>query len=480
MALRKIFNGRQQDTLGVYWYDRLIGSLVHEGDEIVWAGQSPQYFNIFGVVDETQEPAVVKNLEPEGWLSNVLDYHSQWPYLEEGLCFLSNLRIVAPQHKEAFLALAPKDVLKGRIENFCREDGVFSGTYEGPSGHGLISEMAKSIAAFWQDKTMPRLSGAQMKLPVCLHEDGRLVPALGEGDSFTHLLKLPGSDKLGSLGALEWLSLRVAEKVGIETSKHALVPLPGGLPSALMVERFDIPEDGEDTRKILMQDFCSLDNLPSRAKNEGSIEKCARILKNVSTDWEKDRQSLFDRAVLSYALRDGDMHRKNLSVLKIIEGCDPNTLSVRFAPTYDIVNTVVFERKDQMALTLGGKRDRFTTKTWEDLGRTFGMNPAEAGVRANRLIEDIAKACVEVCKDLPPEITTHENCVYMLQRAVTETVDLAKRSGLQTPEWDGVYDSREQVIRENAKAKKREISRIQMASECPEYKDNDSFYTFNL
>ncbi len=263
MALRKIFNGRQQDTLGVYWYDRLIGSLVHEGDEIVWAGQSPQYFKIFGVADETQEPCVIRNLEPEGWLSNVLDYRSQWPYLEEGLCFLSNIRIVAPQHKEAFLALAPKDVLKGRIENFRREDGVFSGVYEGPSGHGLISEMAKSIAAFWQDKAMPRLSGAQMKLPVCLHEDGRLVPSVGAENSFTHLLKLPGGgDKLGALGALEWLSLQVAEKTGVETTKHALVALPNGLPPALVVERFDIPETSDDSRKILMQDFCSLATIP--------------------------------------------------------------------------------------------------------------------------------------------------------------------------------------------------------------------------
>ncbi|HRC27183.1 MAG TPA: HipA domain-containing protein, partial [Alphaproteobacteria bacterium] len=455
-----------------YWYDRLIGSLVHEGDEIIWAGQSPQYFKIFDVADETQEPAVIKNLEPEGWLSNVLDYRSQWPYLEEGLCFLSNIRIVAPQHKEAFLALAPKDVLKGRIENFCREDGVFSGTYEGPSGNGVMLEMAKSVAAFWQDKTMPRLSGAQMKLPMCLHQDGRLVPALGEGDSFTHLLKLPGSDKLGSLGALEWLSLRVAEKVGIETSKHALVSLPDGLPPTLMVERFDIPETPDDSRKILMQDFCSLAKIPSHQKNEGSVESCAKLLKGISTDWVKDRESLFDRVVLSYALRDGDMHRKNLSVLKTIEGCDPQTLTVRLSPAYDIVNTIVFQEKDEMALTLNGKRERLDRKTWEYLGKTLGMESKDAGDRAMRLIGDVAAKAVEIARSLPPEIAVHPSCVHMIERAVTETVDLAKRNGLQTPPWDSVYDQKEKPTREQAKYAKRQAIRVKMGLE---YREDNPF-----
>lgn len=473
MALREIFNKRQDDTLGVYWYDCLIGALAHEGENIVWAGQSPQYFRIFGVQDETQEPAVVRNLEPEGWLSDVLHFRHQWPYLEEGLCFLSNIRIVAPQNKERFLELAPRDVLLGHLENFTRPDGVFTGDYQGPCCHGLSAEMAKSVAAYWENKEMPRLSGTQMKLPMCLHEDGRLVPPLGAENTFTHLLKLPGGgEKLGAIGALEWMSLQVAEKVGVNTTKHALVPLPGGLPPALLVERFDIPENETDSRKILMQDFCSLANVPSHDKNKGSIENCAKILREVSTEWEKDRLAFFDRVVLSYALQDGDMHRKNLSVLKVIEGCDPSSLKVSFAPAYDIVNTVVFQENDQMALTLNGKRERLDRKTWEYLGRTLGMDPKEAGDRALRLIGDVARTAVEVCRNLPTEITAHESCVRMLQRATTETVDLARRNGLETPDWEGVYDHKEKPTQEQAKFRKRADIRVKMGLE---YRDDNPF-----
>ncbi|MCB9978819.1 MAG: HipA domain-containing protein [Rhodospirillales bacterium] len=473
MSLTEIYKKEAGDTLGVYWYDRPIGLLHRRDGEIFWEGQSPQYFRIFGVQDGAEEPAVIRNLQPEGWLSGVLHYKDQWEYLKEGLCFLSNLRIVAPENKDSFLALAPRDVLKGRIRDFVRPDGVFSGSYQGPSGHGLAPEMARSVAAFWNDKTMPRLSGAQMKLPVCLHGDGRLVPALGTGNSFTHILKLPGGERLESVAALEWLCLRVSEKAGVKTARHALVEMPDGLPPATLVERFDIPRNEVDARKILMQDFCSLAKIPSHEKDKGSVEQCARLLKGESINWEHDRVAFFDRVVLSYALRDGDMHRKNLSILKKIEGCDPDTLNVEFAPAYDMVSTAVYKNGDQMILPLNGKKEGLNRKTWEYFGRTLGMDPKEAADRALSLIERVASSAVEVCRDLPPEIRTHPGCVYDLQRATTEMVDLARKNGLNTPEWEGVYEEKAaKPSKEDAHREKRHKIRIKRGLE---YKDTNPF-----
>ncbi len=176
--------------------------------------------------------------------------------------------------------------------------------------------------------------------------------------------------------------------------------------------------------------------------------------------------------VLSYALRDGDMHRKNLSVLKTIEGCDPETLTVGLAPAYDVVNTIVFQEKDEMALTLNGKRERLDRKTWEYLGKTLGMEAKDAGDRALRLIGDVATKAVEIARSLPPEIAVHPSCVHMIERAVTETVDLAKRNGLQTPAWDPVYDRKEKLTQEQAKYVKRQDIRVKMGLE---YREDNPF-----
>lgn len=449
--LAKVFGEAGQSALGVYWYGQRIGTLTRQlqTKAVQWQGHAPELFHLFDVGNCYEEPAVINNMQPEGWLFDVLNYRDQWDYLENGLAFLSNLRIVAPDKEDEFLSLAPRDTLKGRLQDFSAENGVFSGQYLGPSQEGIHQSMSQSVAAFWNDRAMPRLSGAQMKLPMCLHEDGRLVPAKGGGDSFTHILKLPGGGNAGklptegnlrSIGALEWFCLRVSEKVGINTAGHTLVPLPHGLPPAVLVERFDIPENKDDSRQVLMQDLCSLAKISSHEKDTGSIEKCASLVKKVSTNWEQDKLALFDRVVLSYALRDGDMHCKNLSVLKTVDGPDFAAGSVRFAPAYDIVSTVVYKKADQMMLPLNGKKEGFSDKTWEYFGKILGMDGSAACGRAKALMESIAEEAVALCRTLPPEITAHPDCIYALQRATTEIVDLASKSGVETPEWNPVRD----------------------------------------
>ncbi len=445
--LAKVFGEAGQFALGVYWYGQRIGTLTRERQTkaVQWQGHAPELFHIFDVDNCYEEPAVIENMEPEGWLSGVLGHNvDQWAYLEEGLVFLSNLRIVAPDKEDEFLSLAPRDTLKGRLQDFSAENGVFSGQYWGPSQEGIHQSMSQSVAAFWNDRAMPRLSGAQMKLPMCLHEDGRLVPARGGGDSFTHILKLPGggsTEKLPtegnfrSIGALEWFCLRVSEKVGINTAGHTLVPLPHGLPPAVLVERFDIPENKDDPRQILMQDLCSLAKISSHKKDTGSIEQCANLVRKVSTNWEQDRLALFDRVVLSYALRDGDMHRKNLSVLKTVDGSDFAAASVRFAPAYDIVSTVVYKHSERMMLPLDGKKEGLSDKTWEYFGKILGMDDSAACDRATILMKRIAEEAVALCRTLPLEITEHPDCVYALQRATTKIVEVVRKSGVETPEW---------------------------------------------
>jgi serine/threonine-protein kinase HipA len=53
---------------------------------------------------------------------------------------------------------------------------------------------------------------------------------------------------------------------------------------ALVVERFDIRRDAADQRRLALEDFCSVLDLPASAKYDGTIERVACGLRPLSTD----------------------------------------------------------------------------------------------------------------------------------------------------------------------------------------------------
>lgn len=58
----------------------------------------------------------------------------------------------------------------------------------------------------------------------------------------------------------------------------------------------------------------------------------ARGLRLLSTDYTADLHILFRRAVLGWLIADGDMHLKNLAMLKMAEAGAKTFTTVRFAP----------------------------------------------------------------------------------------------------------------------------------------------------
>ena len=68
---------------------------------------------------------------------------------------------------------------------------------------------------------MPRISGQQVKLAVCLTKDGDVLPA-DEGRSFTHMLKVPPPyGDYEAMGAMEWYSMQVAKACRLKTEDFA-------------------------------------------------------------------------------------------------------------------------------------------------------------------------------------------------------------------------------------------------------------------
>ena len=367
-------------NLLVAWHGDLVGRLTHDGFEWRW---KPERRTGPALIRETipgKLPAFIESLLPEGWLAQVLHERDERDTLRSGRRYMSNIAIVEDRDQRAAL---PADVLSTPLASFAA-DGRFTGVYAGP-GRGEIEEtFEQNLARMFARAETPRLSGVQIKAPMSLTEDGALVPAIDQ--PFTHILKPAGTAGFDMLPIVEWLCLELGRAAGFETPDAALIAMPDGMPPALVVERFDIRRGPHDQRRLAMEDFCSILDLPTSAKYDGTIERMARALRPLSTDPAADLNILFRRAVFAWLIADGDMHLKNLAVLKTADVGAKTFTTVRFAPLYDAVTTRVFPglAGDRMALKLNGKDDRLTRQDFLALARTIGLTveDAEAGLDA--------------------------------------------------------------------------------------------------
>ena len=224
-----------------------------------------------------------------------------------------------------------------------------------------------------------------------LTSEGRLVPAVDQ--PFTHILKPAGTAGFETLPIVEWLCLELGRTAGFEAPDAALIDMPDGMSPALLVERFDIRRGPKDQRRLALEDFCSILDLPTSAKYDGTIERMARGLRPLSTNPAADLDILFRRAVFAWLIADGDMHLKNLAMLKTAEAGAKTFTSVRFAPLYDAVTTRVFPGLgvDRMALKLNGKDDRLTRQDFLALARTIGLTAGGAEAAMDQIADRLAK-----------------------------------------------------------------------------------------
>jgi serine/threonine-protein kinase HipA len=377
----------------VAWHGTPLGHLSHDGFEWRWKasgrGGGPP------LIRETMPgrlPPFIESLLPEGWLAQVLHQRDERGVLRSGRRYMSNIAIVRSPEELTTIAA---DVLQGELAAFST-GGCFTGHYQGP-GRGEIEEtFEQNLARLYAQTQTPRLSGVQIKAPMCLTTDGLLVPAIER--PFTHIFKPAGTAGFETLPVVEWLCLELGRAVGFEVPEAALVEMPDGMPPALLVERFDIRRSADDHRMLAMEDFCSILELPASAKYDGTIERMARGLRPLSTDPAADLEILFRRALFAWFVADGDMHLKNLALLKYAEPGSRRFATVRFAPLYDAVTTRVFPglAGDRMALKLNGKDDRLTRQDFLTLARTIDLPAARAEAAIGELATRLRDAALRM------------------------------------------------------------------------------------
>lgn len=382
--------GRNEAALDliVAWHHQPIGNLTHDGFEWRWKASDHKGPPLVRQTVPGQLPPFIVSLLPEGWLESVLGERDERAQLRSGRRYMSNITIAETKHE---LASLPADILSTRLSAYTNA-GVFTGRYEGP-GRGAVEESFEAnLAAIFARNDTPRLSGIQIKAPMFLASYGALMPS--EGRPFTHILKPAGTSGFDMLPIIEWQALTLGAAAGFDVPAMALVPMPDGMPPALLVERFDIRRDDNDPRFLALEDFASVLGVPTAAKYDGTIERVARAVRLLSTDPDSDLLLVLKRALFAWLIADGDMHLKNLALLKLAVPGSGTFASVRLAPLYDAVTTRVFPRlaRDRMALKLNGKDDRLRRADFKALAATAGLRAAQADAAIDELVSALEHA----------------------------------------------------------------------------------------
>ncbi|MDE3011092.1 MAG: type II toxin-antitoxin system HipA family toxin [Pseudomonadota bacterium] len=378
-------------ALLVAWHGRPVGSLSHDGFEWRWIATSggPALPPVVRQTVPGRLPPFIVSLLPEGWLESVLKNHrDERALLRSGKRYMSNITIAKTADE---LESLPADLLGSRLASFTKE-GLFTGRYEGPGRTTLERDFEHRLAALYANADTPRLSGVQMKAPMHLDTDGRLSPSVGT--SFTHILKPAGTGGFDALPLVEWIGLSLARAAGFPVPDVALVPMPDGMPPSLLVERFDIREGTNDPRWLAMEDMCSVLDLEPHDKYTGTIERVARATRALSSAPDEDLLILLRRVLFTWLIADGDMHLKNVALLKTARTGDAVFTSVRLAPVYDALTTRVFPglEHDRMALKLGGKDERLRRADFMCLAAIAGMRAGDASATIDDLLPKLRAA----------------------------------------------------------------------------------------
>lgn len=374
-------------TFTVAWHGRAIGELRHDGFE--WRWQQNAGFDLPLIQQRTpgKLPPFILSLLPEGWLERVLNDPDERSLLRSGKRYMSNITITESGQDPAVL---PADILVGTLATYSR-DGVFTGTYAGPGRGDIEQGFEENLARIFSSADTPRLSGVQIKAPMFLDGQGRLVPATGL--PFTHILKPAGTSGFQMLPVVEYLAIALGRHAGLSAPATALVAMPDGMPPALVIERFDIRTAADDQRRIVLEDLCSVLDLPPSAKYDGTIERIVRAVKPLSTAPEEDQLGVLLRALFAWLIADGDMHLKNLALLKIAPPGAHAFATVRLAPLYDAVTTKIFPllEHDRMALKLAGKDDRLKRADFLKLAATAGIAAGKANAAIDRTLVEFGR-----------------------------------------------------------------------------------------
>lgn len=206
------------------------------------------------------------------------------------------------------------------------------------------------------------LTGVQPKISLSLNgEKGnkRLTLVGLWGD---YILK-PQSTDFAFMPEVEDVTMHLAKLFKIETAEHALIRTSTG-ELAYITKRFDRAKG----KKIHVEDLCQLSELLTEQKYKSSYERVGKIIKQYATNSGLDAIKYFRLVLFSFLTGNNDMHLKNFSLMHTDKG-------ILFSPAYDLlnVNLIYPDDKEDLALTLGGRKRKTKRSDFDQFAMSLGL-----------------------------------------------------------------------------------------------------------
>lgn len=210
------------------------------------------------------------------------------------------------------------------------------------------------------------VAGVQKKMSVHLTGENNNNPRLTLMNCPAGYIIKPQTAEYKCLPEAEYLVMHLAKLTGIKVVPFALIK--GHDNNFLYITK---RIDREDNKMLAMEDFCQLDGRLTEDKYKGSYERCAKIIKKFSSQSVLDITELFFRVIFSYCVGNSDMHLKNFSLIEKVPYSNRYILS----DAYDLlpVNIVNPADKDEMALTINGKKRNIRRNDFLKLSDSCGM-----------------------------------------------------------------------------------------------------------
>lgn len=255
-----------------------------------------------------------------------------------------------------------KDLEEGQKDFHPRCSKKFFGISRAPLleyRHEDLDQLAEQII-----RAQTSLTGVQPKLSLNLskHEGGNRLTIVGLwGD---YIFK-PQADSYPQLPENEDLTMHLAEAAKIKVVPHSLIRMADGK-LGYITKRIDRTNSGE---KIDMEDMCQLTKHPTEYKYKGSYEQIAKTIALYSDTPKLDLTNFFMLVLFCFITGNNDMHLKNFSLYR------PKS-AYQMTPAYDLLNVAIANPKDkeELALTLSGRKSNFNLDDFQRFATTMGLN----------------------------------------------------------------------------------------------------------
>lgn len=249
----------------------------------------------------------------------------------------------------------------------------FFGTKEAPLipyTLNQMSELAKNIVE--RSVSVP---GVQAKLSMSLVNETRdnnsrltVVGALGGNYIFK-----PPTMNFPEMPQNEHVTMRIAEALGIKVVPSSLIRLHS-TELSYITKRIDRTIDGG---KIHMIDMFQITEAYDKYKS--SMEKIGTALNAYAENTLLDKLKFFELTIFCFLTGNNDMHLKNFSMIQ-------NDFGWSLSPAYDLLNTTILnpEDKEELALTIEGKKKKLTHEHFNQLGKVLGLSTKQISGVYNR------------------------------------------------------------------------------------------------